>query len=217
VLELFGREDQLIGKVQSYHGGGLYPSSLWHSSDVVVDRLAIRLDEDLVAPVEGRLIVKLSGQDESAGIGTVKVVPFSWPELSDAVLATLNGIEITEASLAAGSADPRTSVPIRVRWQVLSAVNRELTTFVHLGDPSREPLAQGDGPPLGGHYPTHLWEEGEVIEDTYHLSLPPDLAPGRYPVYIGMYDPLSGTRLPLQIQGQRQPNDAFLVGWVSVE
>ena len=217
VLEIFGRDDHLIGKVQSYHGGGLYPSSLWHSGEVVADRLAIRLDEDLVAPVEGRLIIKLSGQDESAGVGTVKVVPFSWPALSDAVLVTLNGIEIAEASLEMESTSPGTSVPVRVRWQVRAPVNQELTTFVHLGDPSQEPLAQGDSPPLGGHYPTHLWEEGEVIDDAYHLSLPPDLAPGRYPVYLGMYDPVSGTRLPLQIQGQRQPNDAFFVGWVSVK
>lgn len=217
VMELFGREDQLIGKVQSYHGGGLYPATLWKTGEIIADRLAIRLDENLVAPVEGRLIVKLSGREETAEVGTVKIAPPDWPESSEIVLATLNGLEITDASLEVEFAVPGAIIPVRVRWQVRAPVNQELTTFVHFGDPSQEPLVQGDRPPLDGHYPTHLWEEGEVVDDLYILALPPDLAPGRYPVYLGLYDPISGARLPLHIQELRQPNDAYLVGWVSVE
>jgi hypothetical protein len=79
-----------------------------------------------------------------------------------------------------------------------------------------QPLSQGDSPPLGGDYPTSLWDEGDVISDSYTLQIPLDLKPGRYPIYIGMYDPVTGLRQPLTVDGQRQLNDAYLVGWITV-
>lgn len=90
----------------------------------------------------------------------------------------------------------------------------DYTTFVHLGDPTQPPLATGDAPPLQGHYPTRYWAAGEVIEDSYEIVLPADLAPGRYPVWLGLYN--ESGRLPLTVDGQRQGNDAYLVGWLVV-
>jgi hypothetical protein len=111
---------------------------------------------------------------------------------------------------------PGEVLPLQLRWEVDEAPSRDLTTFVHLGDPSQKPLAQGDSPPLGGDYPTGLWSEGEVIDDEYSLAIPADLPAGRYPVHIGLYDPVSGARWPLTVDDERQPNDAYLVGWLKV-
>jgi len=41
------------------------------------------------------------------------------------------------------------------------------------------------------------------------LTLPADLPPGEYPVSVGLYDYAGGARLPLTVDGQRQPNDAY--------
>ena len=92
-----------------------------------------------------------------------------------------------------------------------------LTTFVHLGDPSQSPLAQGDSVPLGGHYPTTLWAPGEVFSDTYELTIPLDLPQGLYPVHVGLYRPEDGSRQTLTVDGVRQPNDAYLAGWLEVK
>jgi hypothetical protein len=61
--------------------------------------------------------------------------------------------------------------------------------FVHVVDASGRLVAQGDGPPLGGAYPTSLWEPGELVEDEYVLGA----ASGR--VLIGLYRPDTGERL----------------------
>jgi hypothetical protein len=48
------------------------------------------------------------------------------------------------------------------------------------------------------------------------LVVPEGLEEGHYPVWLGMYEPVSGIRLPLTVAGEGQPNQAYLVGWVTV-
>jgi hypothetical protein len=217
VIEVFGRDDELVGKLQSYHGGGLYPATLWTPGTVVEERVAVRLNHDLTAPTQVRLIAGLAGGQDSVEVGAVKVAPLHWPAGSDAVLAQLNGIQIVDSGLSDLEVRPGEEIAVEVLWQVRIPPDQDLTTFVHLGDPTQEPLSQGDSPPLRGYYPTNLWAEDEVIDDLYHLELPDNIPPGRYPVYIGLYDRDSGVRLPVYIGNQRQSKDAYLVGWVSVE
>ena len=216
VLELLGRDNMLIGKYQSYHGGGLYPASLWTAGKVVAERIAVEVSREALAPVQVRLNVKLAGEQKSVDVGTVKVSPFTWPELSGSVLAQLEGIQLTGAAISPASARPGETVAVTLQWQVTDPPNRALTTFVHLGDPLNPPLAQGDGIPLGGDYPTRLWAAGERFSDRYQLDIPADIVPGTYPVNIGFYDPSTGVRLPLNIDGERQPHDAYQAGLLVV-
>jgi hypothetical protein len=58
-------------------------------------------------------------------------------------------------------------------------------------------MAQRDAEPLDGRAPTTGWVTGEVIEDEYMITLPSTMAPGDYPVELGVYDPRSGERLRL--------------------
>jgi hypothetical protein len=64
-----------------------------------------------------------------------------------------------------------------------------------LVDESGVPLAQNDRQPLGGFYPTSAWEPGAQVAETYQLDIPADLAPGRYRVVTGLYDPVKNERL----------------------
>lgn len=216
VLELFGQNDELAGKLQSFHGGGLFPANLWPAGAIVADQVAVRTEEHISMPVQLRLNVKIAGESQSSDIGTVKIAPDDWPALTDKVLAQLNGIELVSTNLDRTAAAPGDTVNIRVRWQVTTAPENDFTTFVHLGDPLEPPLVQGDNQPLMGHYPTILWSTGEVIDDSYTLTLPLDIPAGVYPIHIGMYDSDDGVRLPLSIAGDRQLNDALLVGHLTV-
>lgn len=216
VLEIIGRDTQLIGKKQSFHGGGLYPSSLWPPDQVVQDRVGIRLDSESAAPTAGQLFVHLAGGEMTVKLGEVKVAPATWPKATEVTLADFSGIELVSAEIGETVAAGGDTVPIHLRWQVGQAPSRDLTTFVHLGDSDKPPLTQGDSPPFDGHYPTRLWAEGEVIDDRYSLPIPSDLPDGRYPVFIGLYDSLTGVRVPLMVEGIRQPHDAYLVGWLLV-
>jgi hypothetical protein len=35
-------------------------------------------------------------------------------------------------------------------------------------------------------------------------------------VWIGLYDPATGQRLPVVVEGELQPNGVYLAGWVEV-
>jgi hypothetical protein len=217
VIEMLGRDEELVGKTQGYHGKGLYPAALWTPGEILEDRIRIRIADDLDAPTQIRLTLKLAGETSSVDLGGIKVSPSSWPDFSEEIAADLGGIQISEAALGTKNVSGGDVVPVHVRWQVEIAPEQNLTTLVHLGDPAQLPLAQGDSPPLNGDYPTGLWDVDEVIDDYYSVVVPSDLAAGRYPVYIGMYDPISGIRRPLFIDGERQPNDVLLVDWLMVE
>jgi hypothetical protein len=42
-----------------------------------------------------------------------------------------------------------------------------------------------------------LWSPAETLKDPHTLSIPPDLAPGRYTLSLGLYDWRTGMRLPM--------------------
>ncbi|MGH2536720.1 MAG: hypothetical protein ACRDHL_04940, partial [Candidatus Promineifilaceae bacterium] len=162
------------------------------------------------------LRLSLAGEAASGAIGWLKLAPRRWPALAAKPAAELDGVELVWARLEPAAAEAGDTVRVAVRWQARRPPGRDLTTFLHLGDPQREPLAQADGPPLDGDYPTGLWAAGEVIDDSYALVVPAGLAAGRYPVTLGLYEPTSGARVPLWVGGARQAHDAYLVGWLTV-
>jgi 4-amino-4-deoxy-L-arabinose transferase-like glycosyltransferase len=216
-LELFGRGFHRIGLQTGYHGRGNDPATLWPPGAIVADRMAVRVLDDTIAPVEARLTVKLDEAARGSDMATVKIVPVAWPPPA-APLATLGeGIELTRAELAPPTAAPGETVEARLGWQVTAPPGPELLhVFVHLGDPAQPPLAQFDGPVMSGEYPARLWQAGERFDEEVTLVLPADLPPGEYPVTVGLYDYASGARLPLTVDGQRQPNDAYTVGQLVV-
>ncbi len=216
-LELFGRGFERIGNVVAYHGRGGWPAALWPAGGIVADRIAaqVRLDDsaDPAAPVEARIAVKLDEEADSVDVGTVKVVPAAWPERV-APQATLGeGIELAAARLTTTTAAPGDSVAVHVRWQVAAPPGpADLHLFVHLGDPTQAPLAQSDGPVMGGEYPPRLWAAGEVFSESVTLTLPADLPPGDYPVQLGLYDFATGVRLPVLLDSLPSPTNTYPLG-----
>jgi hypothetical protein len=55
-------------------------------------------------------------------------------------------------------------------WQTRRPVPHDYTVFVHCLDADGRRVSQQDQQPLGGFYPTSLWQPGEVIADYYELS-----------------------------------------------
>lgn len=218
VVELFGREPApaTVGKLQSYHGRGLYPAPLWPEQRIIADLVGVRLDEEMLAPAAVAIYVGLAGEADRVHAGTLKAVPAEWPEVGPPVAELEPGLAIADVSIEPLAAGPGTSVKVGLTWHVSEPPGRALTTFVHLGQPGEEPLASGDSPPLAGRYPTTLWAAGEVIQDQYTVAIPAGLAPGTYPILLGLYDPADGSRRPLYAGGERQPHDSLVAGHVQV-
>lgn len=217
VISVFGRDVVEIGKLHSYHGRGLYPATLWPETAVVADTFGLWLADDAVTPVLARVDVSLNDGTGSVQAGDVKVVPAQWPEAAGPDLATLGEVTaVTRVEVAPQQARSGETLAVTVQWRALAATGVDHTTLLHLGEPDQPPLAVGDRPPLNGDYPTRAWAPGEVIDDWYTLAIPDGLAPGRYPVWLGMYDSETLTRLPLSAAGEPQPFNVYPAGWVEV-
>ena len=67
--------------------------------------------------------------------------------------------------------------------------------FVHAYDANGRRLAQHDSEPGQGEFPTSGWLAGEYIIDAHELVIE-DTAEVKT-LWIGLYDPDSGQRLPL--------------------
>jgi hypothetical protein len=83
---------------------------------------------------------------------------------------------------------------IRLYWRAEAVPAADYTTFLHLRDAANKTVAQKDGPPAAGRYPTGLWEAGEIIVDEITLPLA-GLLPGQYTPVVGLYEFATGNRL----------------------
>jgi hypothetical protein len=97
-------------------------------------------------------------------------------------------------------------------WRASNQVSEDYVAFVQLLDIQDQPVAGWASQPLAGQYPTSRWQSGEVVVDEFDLPLPVGLTPGDYRLVAGMYNPITGLRLPaFDVNGQRLPED-----WVTL-
>jgi hypothetical protein len=89
---------------------------------------------------------------------------------------------------------PSNLLHLKLYWQALAAPQTDYTVFTHVRNATGETVAQKDGPPAGGAYPTSLWDAGEIIKDEISIPLE-NVATGEYEVVVGMYDFQTGLRL----------------------
>lgn len=218
VIEVFGADQQRIGNVHSYHGRGLYPASLWPAGAIIADRFAVQIDPTTPTPVLARVFTRLADGRPGIEVATIRVADRDGPSPPETTVALLgDSIALASVALVPETARPGDEVAVVVQWYVpVGQPAQNYTTLIHLGQPDEPPLATADSPPLGGAYPTSAWRNNEAINDRYRLSLPADLPAGRYPVWIGLYDPATGERLPVVIDGAAQPNNVYLAGWIEV-
>jgi hypothetical protein len=70
-------------------------------------------------------------------------------------------------------------------WRVLGKAPSGHQIFVHIDGHGLR--INGDHEPVGGRYPTKLWEEGDVIADTQELTVPANFRRGDYTLYVGFF------------------------------
>jgi hypothetical protein len=83
-------------------------------------------------------------------------------------------------------------------WQVLTPLEIDYTTFLHVRNSDGQTVAQVDTQPLAGEYPTSRWQAGETLVDELLLPLPADLPPDNYRLLLGLYRWDTLERLPVQ-------------------
>jgi hypothetical protein len=115
------------------------------------------------------------------------------------------------------------ALPVTLYWEALVSPTRNYTMFLHLcRDCEAPPLANDDGPPLAGYGDagqTTTWRIGDPVHDERSLCLPPDLAPGRYTLLLGVYpagDPAPESRLLVESDAQAPGGTRLVLGEVDV-
>ncbi len=110
-----------------------------------------------------------------------------------------DALRLLAYELSSEQAAPGAVVQVVTVWQALRPPQEELMLFTHLTGGDGAPLAQDDRLDA----PTHSWQAGDVLIQLHTLQLPTDLAPGEYPLAVGLYDAADWRRrLPLFIAGE---------------
>jgi hypothetical protein len=203
-VHLVNEAGQSIAQSDHRLGGNYYPTSLWRPGEVLRDQHVLSIPAG-TPPGTYRLVAGMylypsleplgSGADmgllavkDAASIRTAPPDDVQHPaEVGFGDRIMLLGYD---QELASGH------LKLTLYWQAERLLNSNWTVFVHLVDAAGTLQSQHDGQPRDGHYPTSVWDSGEVVDDQHLLPLPDGLADGAYQVEVGLYSTQSGERLP---------------------
>ncbi len=177
-----------------------FPTSKWSGAQILAERVGLKVPATLDS---GSYVIslRLGADGPTMSLGTIGVKgpdrKFAEPAIGQPVGARFGSFAtVTRASTAAGSTGPTSSARLTLIWHAQATADRPYTVFVHVLDPSGKIVTQLDRQPANNGRPTDGWVAGEFIVDEYELSFPPDAAPGPYQLEVGLYDSVSGVRVP---------------------
>jgi mannosyltransferase len=122
----------------------------------------------------------------------------------------LLGYDLHRLGQAATDVDfrPGDVLHLTLYWQSEEQPSDDLVVAVQVISRDGRVLLRRENRPADGHYPTFLWDAGEIVRDQHKIPLG-NLPPGEYHLTLGVYEAL-GTR-PLPVRGDVQPaSDGFL-------
>ncbi|MCK6624523.1 MAG: DUF4832 domain-containing protein [Anaerolineae bacterium] len=122
---------------------------------------------------------------------------------------------VTSRSTVFNLQSPISNLNLTFFWQPLHPPATDYTVFLHLRDQTNTTLAQRDGLSLAGNYPSSRWQPGETVIDPFSLTLPPDLSPGQYTLWAGMYQLDTLERLTVANDASRE--NAILLGEINYQ
>lgn len=140
------------------------------------------------------------------------------PEAGDVILGNfvrLVGIDLGGLELWQGR-----PLYFTMYWQVLAETDADYSILIHLRSQNGDLIANWDAPAALNHiagmqtyYSTQFWEAGELLRDQRILRLPPGVAPigSGYELIVGMYDAVTGERVPITIDGIDSITDEIVV------
>ncbi|NWG21629.1 MAG: glycosyltransferase family 39 protein [Chloroflexi bacterium] len=154
----------------------------------------------------------------ASGAGTIPM-----PDIPlDAIFGSALRLRGYSLALHGNAARPGGTLPVTLYWTAVAAPTRDYRVFLHLcRDCDVPPVANDDGPPLGGYAPaglTSTWRVGDPLHDERALALPRNLAPGRYTLVMGVYsgDGAPETRLPIAGTTPALTHNRLVLGTVEV-
>lgn len=226
-------DGSVIGKVDSYPGGGRLRTTTWQPGAIYADEYAIPLpplppqgEGSKTAQAEnGPMASKLRVQvgwwfypaEDHIPATTAEGQPMNVVMLDAGGFADGRG-ELAPEGLTAAQTDfgekirllgwRRDETRLTLYWEVIAPPGADYTVFAQWLDAANEVAAQGDAPP---DLPTRFLLPGERYVTRHIFPSGETLAAGDYRLMIGWYDPLGGQRL-----AAGTPDDALLLETLTV-
>ncbi|MBU0703972.1 MAG: hypothetical protein KKC18_08925, partial [Chloroflexi bacterium] len=217
-LSLVASDGALLAEERAVPGRADYPTSGWPAGSVARDGRTFLVPADTPAGDYVLRVDLLDATGESLGpsadlLSVAVRAPersFDLPLVQHPISATLGGQATLmgydlsgRGAVTASLLTPGQPFTLTLYWQAEDTAETSYVAFAHLLDGAERIRAQSDRAPAAGARPTTGWLPGEIIRDTYTLTVAPDASPGWYVLEVGMYDPVSGERLCLPDGGDR--------------
>jgi hypothetical protein len=128
------------------------------------------------------------------------------------------GLDLLGYTWSGPTVRPGQSVFLTLYWRALADLKADYTALVHVSARSFDapPIAQRDGQPCQGMYPTSRWRKGDLVPDSFAVTIPTDAPPGEYSLVIGWYSYPSLTRLSLTTAEHPLPEDRAVIATIRV-
>lgn len=143
-----------------------------------------------------------------ASIGGLANLSASWLVREDELAGNRTTIQTVDGPQTLTDpidARPGASLRVVLLWETEGS-REGIKTFVHLLDREGRLVAQHDGDPAEGAYPSSAWQAGAHFSDGHTLTLPGTLTAGEYRLFAGMYGE-TGSRLEATAGGRRLAGD----------
>lgn len=206
-LTAYDCHKNVIGKLDSYPGGGNLPTSQWQTDALYADSYAIPIAahaamQTLQTPCQPYIefgwwefASKTYLREATSGAQSVTVRGGALVDPLDSAAQPairqmaqfggairLNGYTLDTNTLKAGS-----TLHLTLNWEALTTINEDFTVFVHLERSDHVLIGQSDAPPLNNDYPTSVWAIGRAFNDPHDIPLKADAPAGTYQIAIGLY------------------------------
>jgi hypothetical protein len=223
-LHLLGRGVEEVGKIDTWPGGGLAPTSEWPAGGLLADTYWLPISTTATAPSQLRLDLAFwRGEadnklpkagpdgirlDKSLGLVVGRLVPATPPAFKPP-LSEGTRFEYGISLLGMDSGEPGR---LTLYWKTDQTIPGNYTVFLHVLDAAGTQVTQADGPPVNGDWPTSAWVPGLPFADVRQVAEPARLTPGRYTVNLGWYEPESGARVAaFRADGTEWPDDVVVL------
>jgi hypothetical protein len=209
---------EVIGRIDSFPGGGTLQTTRWQAGAIYADRYDIPLErttgqsrlrvqvgwwhyasEDVIAP-----------QDEAGNpleSVMLDVGGFAGAVETPSLAITIDGVTFGDRIALRSFTLEQDAV--QLAWEALGGLDADYTVFVQVLDAENNVVGSGDAPPS---LPTRTWQSGDRVTTTHPITYGVPLPSGDYRVIVGWYNPPDGTRLM-----GAGPDGAYTLGTLTVD
>ncbi len=218
VLKLYNRtRDVTVISKEDWPLKGAFRVRAWHPDQVMPlsYSLAVPLDlPDGQYQLQVSLIDQLSRQRVPLVTGQKMAIARTFMIAGPQILTDVNFGNFFR--LEGYTLDPTSEgLKIILFWRTVESPDSDYTVFVHIVNADNQIVAQNDGEPFEGRYPTSTWTPGELFADERIVSPIPD---GEFQIYIGWYRHQEDgwKRLSTVSQGTSPATDHFLLDTITL-